>query len=106
MIDDVIRIAKEEIKGSKEILFYGDGIDSYSKILEEAFEGTEIRYTFAPLEMRYQDAVEIARAGLIDYTSGMTLDFKELLPEYMREAEAETKLKAGELPISKLPKQE
>ncbi len=106
MIDDVIRIAKEEIKGSREILFYGDGIDSYSKILEEAFEGTEIRYTFAPLEMRYQDAVEIARAGLIDYTSGTTLDFKELLPEYMREAEAETKLKAGELPISKLPKQE
>lgn len=106
MIDDVIRIAKEEICGSKEILFYGDGIDSYGNILNEAFEGTEVRYRFAPEAIRYQDACEIAQVGLFKYTDHQTVDYKELLPEYMREAEAETKLKAGELPISRLPKQE
>ncbi len=106
MIDDVIRIAKEEFRGTKEILFYGDGVDSYGKILKEAFDGTAVRYSFAPEGCRYQDASEIAREGLIKYNSGQTVDFKEFLPEYMREAEAETKLKAGELPISKLPKQE
>ena len=106
MIDDIIRIARDEIRGSREILFYGDGIDSYGKILEEALSGTEVRYTFAPEEIRYQDASEIARAGLVKYSQGQTMDYKELLPEYMREAEAETKLKAGELPISRLPKQE
>lgn len=106
MIDDVIRIAKEEIKGSKEILFFGDGVDSYGEILKEAFEGTGIRYRFAPEEIRYQDAREIAKAGLREYEQSRTVSYGELLPEYMREAEAETKLKAGELPISKLPKQE
>ena len=106
MIDDIIRIAKEEIGSSKEILFYGDGVDSYGKILEEAFEGSEVRYTFAPNDLRYQDASEIARSGLVMYNEGKTLEFSALLPEYMREAEAETKLKAGELPISRLPKQE
>ena len=106
MIDDVIRIAKEEIKGSHELLFYGDGVDSYGNILKEAFEGTEVRYRFAPLEIRYQDAEEIARTALSLYNEGRTVDYSNLLPEYMREAEAETKLKAGELPISRLPKQE
>ena len=106
MIDDVIRIAKEEIAGSGEILFYGDGVDSYGDILKDAFEGTDVRYRFAPVEIRYQDAKEIAQVGLLKYADGQTVDHRELLPEYMREAEAETKLKAGELPISRLPKQE
>ena len=106
MIDDVIRIAKEEIRGSSEILFYGDGVDSYGEILKEAFEGTEVRYRFAPEEIRYQDACEIARVGLLRFIDGQTVEYKDLLPEYMREAEAETKLKAGQLPISRLPKQE
>ncbi len=106
MIDDVIRIAKEDIGSSKKILFFGDGVDSYGEILKEAFEGTDVRYGFAPKDIRYQDASEIARVGLLNYDLGKVLDFKEFLPEYMREAEAETKLKAGELPISKLPKQE
>ncbi|MBQ4466606.1 MAG: tRNA (adenosine(37)-N6)-threonylcarbamoyltransferase complex dimerization subunit type 1 TsaB [Firmicutes bacterium] len=106
MIDDIIRIAKEEIKDSKEIIFFGDGVDSYGQILKDAFEGTEVRYIFAPEEQRYQDAVEIARVGFVKYRDGELLDYGELLPNYMREAEAETKLRAGELPISRLPKQE
>jgi hypothetical protein len=65
-----------------------------------------VNYEFAPVEIRYQDAEDIARAGLEKFRSGDILNYSELLPDYMREAEAEQKLKAGELPISKLPKQE
>jgi hypothetical protein len=44
-------------------------------------------------------ALEKARAGQI-------LKYNDLHPDYMRKAEAEQKLEAGELPICKLPKQE
>jgi len=37
---------------------------------------------------------------------GKTLEYKDILPEYMRKAEAEQKLAAGQLPICKGPKQE
>ena len=106
MIDDVLRIAREEIGASRPLLFFGDGVDAYGRIIEEGLKDTDVRYSFAPNEMRYQDASEIAKAGLEKYMEGDLTDFKELLPDYMREAEAEQKLKAGELPISKLPKQE
>ena len=50
--------------------------------------------------------MEIARCALKAYERGELMEYEKLLPEYMREAEAEQKLKAGELPIFKLPKQE
>ena len=106
MIGDAARIVKEEIRGERPVLFFGDGVDSYSGILEEELGGPGNVYGFAPEEVRYQDAREIALAGLDKFLRGETLSHGELLPEYMREAEAETKLKAGELPISRLPKQE
>lgn len=106
MIDDVLRVTKEEIGSSRPVIFFGDGVDAYSKIITEELEGSGVRYSFAPEGQRYQDASDIARAGLESFLKGETLDFKELLPDYMREAEAEQKLKAGELPISRLPKQE
>ena len=37
---------------------------------------------------------------------GCAVDFEQLLPDYMRRAEAEQKLESGELPICKGPKQE
>ncbi|MFR2965344.1 MAG: hypothetical protein ACLTK0_02485 [Anaerovoracaceae bacterium] len=37
---------------------------------------------------------------------GETIDYSSLEPDYMRKAEAEQKLAAGELPICKGPKQE
>ncbi|MBR5740133.1 MAG: tRNA (adenosine(37)-N6)-threonylcarbamoyltransferase complex dimerization subunit type 1 TsaB [Firmicutes bacterium] len=106
LIDDVIRIAKEEIGPEKTLCFYGDGIDAYEKIIRSELDEAAIPYIFAPEEDRYQDAVEIARMALRAYQAGDTLEYGQLLPDYMREAEAEQKLKAGELPISRLPKQE
>ena len=106
LIDDVIRIAKEEIGRAKTLCFYGDGIDAYSEIIRTELDKEGISYVFAPEDDRYPDAYEIARAGLVRFSAGLVTDHSGLLPDYMREAEAEQKLKAGELPISKLPKQE
>ena len=105
LIDDIIRIARESLK-DKTLYFYGDGIDAYKEIITSELNESGIAFKFAPEEDRYQDAVEIARCALKAYERGELMEYEKLLPEYMREAEAEQKLKAGELPISRLPKQE
>ena len=104
MIEDVLQALLEQAGGRK-VIFYGDGIDAYESIISETL-GNRVNYEFAPIEVRYQDASDIARAGLEKFGAGEILTYDQLLPDYMREAEAETKLKAGELPISRLPKQE
>lgn len=104
--------------------------------LGEPGSGPEACYDFAPESDRYQDAVSVGRwaverlrqCGGIDgnvtaeagasgeagaavavaaaSSDDCTVDFENLLPEYMRRAEAEQKLESGELPICKGPKQE
>ena len=130
MLADVLGVYKEKIKpyGGK-ILFFGDGIDAYEKDIKEALgepgQGPESCFEFAPKEDRYQDAVSVGRwaakrvrewraeaAGAADAVDaagaalGCAVDFEQLLPDYMRRAEAEQKLESGELPICKGPKQE
>ena len=104
MIEDVLQALLEQA-GDRKVIFYGDGIDAYESIITESL-GDRVNYEFAPREVRYQDASDIARAGLEKFRAGEILTYDQLLPDYMREAEAETKLKAGELPISRLPRQE
>ena len=106
LIDDAVRVIKEELRGARPVIFFGDGVDAYRGVLGEELGEPGETYDFAPEDVRYQDAGEIALAGLEKYLRGETLSHSELLPEYMREAEAEQKLKAGQLPISRLPKQE
>lgn len=125
MLTDVLHVYKEEMEplGYK-ILFFGDGIDAYEKDIVEALgtSGSEQEpcFEFAPKEDRYQDAVSVGRwaANRIRKCCGIdgnvaaassddcTVDFENLLPDYMRRAEAEQKLESGELPICKGPKQE
>lgn len=127
--------SKMEPDGGK-LLFYGDGIDAYEKDIIEALgqpgPGPECCYEFAPEEDRYQDAVSVGKwaverirqAGGLDGAAdaadaggavdvggvcgldGAAVDYENLLPDYMRRAEAEQKLESGELPICKGPKQE
>lgn len=101
--------------------------------LGEPGPGPSAPFEFAPEADRYQDAVSVGRwaakrirecgaatgadadiadaldAGQADVAStalGCAVDFEELLPDYMRRAEAEQKLESGELPICRGPKQE
>lgn len=119
MLTDVLDVYKSKLEpdGGK-LLFYGDGIDAYEKDIIEALgqpgPGPECCYEFAPEEDRYQDAVSVGKwaverirqAGGVCGLDGAAVDYENLLPDYMRRAEAEQKLESGELPICKGPKQE
>lgn len=131
MLTDVLDVYKSKLEpdGGK-LLFYGDGIDAYEKDIIEALgqpgPGPESRFEFAPKEDRYQDAVSVGKWAVerirqaggvcgLDGCAGAdnvrgendaAVDYENLLPDYMRRAEAEQKLESGELPICKGPKQE
>lgn len=119
MLTDVLDVYKSKVEpdGGK-LLFYGDGIDAYEKDIIEALgqpgPGPECCFEFAPKEDRYQDALSVGKwaverirqAGGVCGLDGAAVDYENLLPDYMRRAEAEQKLESGELPICKGPKQE
>lgn len=75
--------------------FTGDGIDAYADIIESTLpEGS---YVFADEDLRYQHSESAAKIALRKAIAGETLEYNELMPEYMRLAEAEQRLKAGTL---------
>ena len=75
--------------------FTGDGIDAYADIIEGTMDPDS--YVFADEELRYQHADSVAKTALARARAGETLAYNELMPEYMRLAEAEQRLKAGTL---------
>ena len=92
MIEELLNILKDK---SGVTYFTGDGIDAYEEIIESALpEGS---YIFAEEELRYQHAASVASLALAKAERGETLGYDELLPEYMRLAEAEQRLRAGTL---------
>lgn len=97
MIEDLLEELKQhmsEYSGSV-AFFTGDGIDAYGDIIESAMpEGS---YLFADEDLRYQHAESVARIALRKAVSGDTLTYSGLMPEYMRLAEAEQRLRAGTL---------
>lgn len=105
MLNDVLEIIKTRVFAeSKSVLFFGDGIDAYEKEINEALSGLGT-YDFAEETARYQDAKSAAIFAAANMEENL-VGIAELLPDYMRMAEAEQKLAAGELPICKGPKQE
>lgn len=75
--------------------FTGDGIDAYADIIEGAMpEGS---FIFADEDLRYQHSESVAKIALAKACRGEVLAYDELMPEYMRLAEAEQRLKAGTL---------
>lgn len=77
------------------VFFTGDGIDAYRDIIESGMK--EGSYLFADEEIRYQHAESVAGIALRKAKAGDTLPYNGLMPEYMRLAEAEQRLKAGTL---------
>lgn len=89
------RIAELEAEAGNLVYFTGDGIDAYKEIVESSLpEGT---YVFADEELRYQHAESVAKIALRKAKAGRVLSYNEIMPEYMRLAEAEQRLKAGTL---------
>lgn len=91
MIEELMEMLPE----GETIYFTGDGIDAYEDIIRKGMpEGT---YVFADEDIRYQHASSVAEIALKKAKIGEVLGYNELLPEYMRLAEAEQKLKEGSL---------
>lgn len=88
MLEQVMEVS-EKVKNPENLVWYGDGTDAYAYRLE----GRKI----ASEEDRYQMADMVARKALEEYRKGNTVTYNELLPDYMRVAEAEQKLKDGTL---------
>ena len=83
----------ELIAGYDNVFLMGDGIDTCGeKIRELRTSGI----AFAPEEIRYQRAEEVAALGAAAFVKGGGVSFDQLKPEYMRLAEAERKLRAKE----------
>ena len=81
----------EAVKDYDEVFMMGDGVDTCGeKIKEIRSEGV----AFAPEEIRYQRAEEVAVLGANRFTADGGVAFEDLEPEYMRLAEAERKLRA------------
>ena len=81
----------EQVKDYDKVYMMGDGVDTCGGKIEEIRTGG---IGFAPEEIRYQRAEEVAVLGAAGYKAGRSVEFEALRPEYMRLAEAERKLRA------------
>lgn len=91
MIEDFLNSLKD--KGR--VYFIGDGVDAYEDIIAESLPAES--FILASEEMRYQHASTVAGLAFALAAAGRTLSYDELMPEYMRLAEAEQRLKEGTL---------
>lgn len=112
LLKDVMEEIASKIDEIKEknikIQIFGDGIDSYENEIIESFNEMGFKdFQFTEVNQRYQDAKSVAIKGFKQLEAGeIPLEYGQVIPNYMRQAEAEMKLKAGQLPICKGPKQE
>ena len=105
MLSDMLDVIRERVfVDGRDVLFFGDGIDAYESQINDALAGVG-KYAFADADIRYQDAESVAFCAA-ENLEKYKVPTAELLPDYMRKAEAEQKLEAGQLPICKGPKQE
>ena len=105
MLTDVLEVIRNRVfADGREVLFFGDGIDAYESLICDGLAGAG-KYSFADSSCRYQDARAAALCAAVN-ADVYTVKREDLLPDYMRKAEAEQKREAGELPICKGPKQE
>lgn len=111
MLTEVLDVIAEKVlPAGRAVKFYGDGIDAYETQIRSYFDDLGAKegaqFFFAAPEMRYQRAAAAAYAAFPKILRGETRSYAQLLPDYMRKAEAEVKLAAGQLPICRGPKQE
>lgn len=80
---------KEAAANLSDVVWYGDGTDAYRDELKGA--------VIAPESERLQSAERVLRLGEKLYRQGRTVNYEDLLPDYMRKSEAEQKLEDGTL---------
>ena len=88
-IKDYLSLVKAVSPDYEEVIFFGDGC----KVYEQAIKESCVKCKFAPEEARFQQADSVARLAKKLYEEGKLTSCFECQPDYMREAEAERKLK-------------
>ena len=97
-------------RGEK-VIFLGDGVPVYRKIIEEEMQG-KIPYVFAPPQMNRQRASCVAALGMSalaensDYKGAFLVDAADFTPDYLRKSQAERQREAENSPdgqAGKLP---
>lgn len=81
-----------QIEKYDNILLLGDGTDAYGESIVQARSQAGKDTLIAPEAIRYQDAATVGKLGAKLISEGAGLPYQELLPDYMRQAEAERKL--------------
>lgn len=102
MLKDVLKAIEDKAYGK--VTFYGDGIDAYEEEIKEAIKPD--RRAFASKDIRYQNAESVAQDAFMKVLWKKTVPYDKLEPEYMRETEAESKLKDGTLEKERKAKME
>ena len=77
----------EEIP-SQEIIFLGDGVEVYGKLIEERLGAKAL---FAPPHLRFLRGSTVAEIGLQRFNRGEKDDISSLVPIYIRQSDAEIK---------------
>ena len=104
MLTDILEVTDKYL----ETIFYGDGVDAYEALLSEGGSIDEadslvcidfggFKRFLAPENTRYQTADLVVHIAAKKYMAGDTVSAEDLMPDYMRLAEAEQKLNDGTL---------
>lgn len=124
MLRDLLSTLEEDILNYKNehendhiitVDFYGDGIDAYEEVIQSFIDNVkdvanasnlpvEFNLQGSSGEREYQDAELVARFAARMYAVGRQSSYDEVLPEYMRIPEAESKLKKGLIGVKKASK--
>ena len=88
-LDEFLGKVKALSSNYDEVIFFGDGSDAY----KDRLNSVDFPHSYAPEECRYQLASAVARLGEKLYGEGRVTTCYDCAPNYMREAEAERKLK-------------
>ncbi len=75
----------------REVIFLGDGVPVYRKVIEEQ---AKIPYTYAPAGNNRQRAASVAALGAVYFAQGKTVSAAEHQPEYLRKSQAEREQEA------------
>ncbi len=94
--ENLVKLKEESVIPPEAILaeikqttvFLGDGADIYRDLIRERLGS---RALFAPINLRYPRAVNVARLALPRLQRGEAMEIDSLIPTYLRRSEAELK---------------
>ena len=83
---DMRELVEELNQLGRPVVFLGDGVPVYEKIIEETMT---VPFSFAPAHCNRQRAASVAALGAVYYEKGQTETAAEHMPDYLRKPQAE-----------------